>query len=89
MRIISTTDLDREGNDCYIFSSITLMEDRELYFVVLVERVAGYPYHKEVTLVGEPTPERLIAEFNYKGAGGVFKENEPHMRMLDTTTGRG
>lgn len=89
MRIMSTTDLDREGNDCYIFSSITLMEDRELYFVVLVERVAGYPYHKKVTLIGEPTPERLVAEFNYKDAGGVFKENEPHMRMLDTTTGRG
>ena len=89
MKIISSTNLDREGNDCYILSSITLMEDRELYFVVLVERVAGYPHHKEVTIVGEPTPERLVAEFNYKSAGGVFKENEPHMRMLDITTGRG
>ena len=89
MRIISTTDLDREGNDCYIFSSITLMEDRELYFVVLVERIVGYPYHKKVTIVGEPTSERLKAEFNYKDNGGIIKENEPHVRMYDTTTGRG
>ena len=83
MRIISTTDLNREGNDCYIFSSITLMEDRELYFVVLVERVVGYPYHKEITLVGEPTTDRLEAEFYYKDNGGVIKENIPHVRMDD------
>ena len=88
MRIISTTDLDRQGNDCYIFSSISLMEDRELYFVVLVERVAGYPHHKEVILVGEPTTDRLTAEFNYKGNGGIIKD-EPHVRMYDSSTGRG
>ena len=33
MRIISTTDLSREGNDCYIHSTVTLMEDKQIYFV--------------------------------------------------------
>ena len=83
MRIISTTDLSREGNDCYIHSSITLMEDKQLYFVVLVEKVVGYPYHKEVTICGHPSTNRLEAEFYYKDNGGIINENIPHVRMDD------
>lgn len=88
MRIISTTDLNREGNDCYIESSISLMEDRNLYFVILVEKVLGYPYTEKVIICGEPSTNRITAEFYYKDYGGIIKD-EPHIRMYDSSTGRG
>ena len=89
MRLISTTDLNYNSNDSFIQSSITLMEDRCLYFVVLVEKIFGDSNHEEVTIVGKPTTERLKAEFTYKDNGGIIKENESHVRMYDSVTGIG
>lgn len=34
MRIISTTDLSREGNDCFILESISLIEQFNIYAVI-------------------------------------------------------
>ena len=34
MKIISTTDLSREGNDCYIYESVSLIEEFGMYAVV-------------------------------------------------------
>ena len=73
MRIISTTDLSREGNDCYIHSSITLMEDNELYFVILTERVSGYPYFTEAIIIDEAKLDETKAKYIYTQNGGVLK----------------
>lgn len=42
MRIISTTDLSREGNDCYINESVTLVEQFGLYAVIICRKVTGW-----------------------------------------------
>ena len=73
MRIISTTDLSREGNDCYIHTTISLMEDNELYFVILTERVSGYPYSTEAFIIDEAKLDKDKAVYIYKQNGGVIK----------------
>ena len=73
MRIISTTDLSREGNDCYIHSTISLMEDNELYFVILTERVSCYPYSTEAFIIDEAKLDKDNAVYIYKQNGGVIK----------------
>ena len=76
MRIISTTDLSRQGNDCYIHSSISLMESCNLYFVILVEKVSGYPYHEDVIIIDEAKSDKDKAIYIYKQNGGKLNETK-------------
>lgn len=41
MKIISTTDLSREGSDCFIHESVSLAEQFDMYFVVRCQKVIG------------------------------------------------
>ena len=38
MKIISTTDLSREGNDCYIYESVSLVEAFGMYTVIVAKK---------------------------------------------------
>ena len=42
MRIISTTDISREGNDCYIYESVSLVEQFDLYTVLNFISITGW-----------------------------------------------
>lgn len=51
MRIISTTDLSREGNDCSINESISLVEQFELYAIIRCLKIVGNPNVENVEVL--------------------------------------
>jgi len=66
MQIISTTDTSREGNDCYIYESVTLVEQFGIYFVISIQKVTGWAEREEVQV--------LCTTADSKKAKKVYKE---------------
>ena len=42
MRIIASTDISREGNDCFINESISILEEFGIYSVIVCLKVTGW-----------------------------------------------
>ena len=70
MKIISTTDLSREGNDCYIYESISLVKEFEMYAVITCKKVVGWGKSAEMYVHGEPTTDIEDAKQRYWEYGG-------------------
>ena len=70
MKIISTTDLSREGNDCYIYESVSLVEAFGMYMVITCQRVTGWSETEDVCIQGEPTTDIEEAKQRYWEYGG-------------------
>lgn len=69
MNIISTTDLSREGNDCFIYESVSLVEQFNLYAIIRYWRVVGWSDREEVSVL-YTSPSRSSATERYKTYGG-------------------
>ena len=76
MRIISTTDISREGNDCYIYESVSLVEQFGIYSVINILRVTGWA-EREETIVLCATRDMDEAKKVYKSRGGIYQEYDP------------
>lgn len=74
MKVLYTTDLSHSGNDCYIYSSVSIIEEFEMFAVIVMEKTTGYYNDKRIYAFNEPfeTLEEAIAV--YKEYGGVVKE---------------
>ena len=70
MKIISTTDLSREGNDCYIYESVSLVEEFGMYTVITCKRVTGWSEYKDACIQGNPTTDIEEAKHRYWEYGG-------------------
>lgn len=66
MEIISTTDVSREGNDCYLEQSFTLVKQFGVYAVIFISRAGGWASHEEVRV--------LIATTDADEARKLYKE---------------
>lgn len=66
MNIISSTNLSRYGNDCYIEESVSLVEQFDLYVVIRFYKVSGWSDHEEVDV--------LITTKSQSEAGKKYKE---------------
>lgn len=66
MNVISTTEVSREGNDCYIRESYSLVEQFGLYAVIKFYKVTGWSDCEEVTI--------LITTSDKTEAGKKYKE---------------
>lgn len=71
MKIISTTDISREGNDCYIYESITLTEQFGIYAVINFVNVTGWAEREEVRVLCTTTDHKEAKKV-YKEYGGRF-----------------
>ncbi len=71
MKVISTTDLSRSGNDCYIYESVSLVEQFELFSVIRYWRVVGWSDREEVSIL-YTSLSRSTATEKYKSYGGRF-----------------
>ena len=69
MEVIYTTDLSRPGNDVYIYESISLIKQFELYAVIKVWRVTGWSEQEEVSVL-YTSLSRSTAIERYKSYGG-------------------
>ena len=66
MNVISSTNLSRYDNDCYIKESVSLVEQFDLYAVIRFYKVNGWSDYEEV--------EVLIATGDKAEAGKKYKE---------------
>lgn len=66
MKVLSTTNVSRVGNDCYIEESYSLVEQFGLYAVIRFYKVSGWSAREEV--------EVLIATSDKAKAGKKYKE---------------
>lgn len=73
MKVISTTDLSGVGNDCYIYKSVSLIEEFGMYNILTAEKVIGWSEVKRMYLMAENTCDFDRAKFMYKNAGGILK----------------
>jgi hypothetical protein len=69
MRVISTTDISREGNDCYIYESISLVEQFDIYSVINFLNVTGWAKREEVRVL-DTTRDIDEAKKVYRSVGG-------------------
>jgi hypothetical protein len=69
MEVIYTTDLSRPGNDVYIYESISLIKQFELYAVIRVWRVTGWSEQEEVSVL-YTSLSRISAVENFERYGG-------------------
>jgi hypothetical protein len=76
MRIISTTDISREGNDCYIYESVSLVEQFDIYSVINFLSITGWAECEEVRVLCT-TRDIDEAKKVYKSVGGVYQEYDP------------
>lgn len=51
MEIISTTDVSRYGNDCYIEESYSLVEQFGIYSIIRFYKVSGWSDREEVSVI--------------------------------------
>lgn len=65
MKVISTTDVSRIGNDCYIEESYSLVEQFGLYAVIKFYKVSGWSDREEVTIL-ITTSDKAEAGKEYK-----------------------
>lgn len=69
MEVIYTTDLSRPGNDVYIYESVSLIKQFELYAVIKVWRVVGWSEREEVSVL-YTSLSRISAVENFESHGG-------------------
>lgn len=69
MQVIYTTDLSRPGNDVYIYESVSLIKQFELYAVIKVWRVVGWSEREEVSVL-YTSLSRISAVENFESHGG-------------------
>ena len=72
MKVISTTDLSREGNDCYIYESVSLVEVFGMYTVIVSKKISGWWDTKEI-YCKDTTSDLDIAKQMYMKAGGILE----------------
>jgi hypothetical protein len=72
MKVISTTDLSHGGNDCYIYKSISLIEEFEMYTVVTAEKVVGWQDRQSISCDSKTTCDLQQAKYMYRQAGGIL-----------------
>ena len=70
MKIISTTDLSREGNDCYIYESVSLIEEFGMYTVITCKKVVGWSELQDICFQSNPTTNIDEAKHRYWEYGG-------------------
>jgi hypothetical protein len=76
MRVVSTTDISREGNDCYIYESVSLVEQFDIYSVINFLKVTSWAEREEVRVLCT-TRDIDEAKKAYKDAGGEYQEYDP------------
>lgn len=73
MNIISSTNLSRYGNDCYIEESVSLVEQFDIYAVIRFYKVSGWSDREEVNVL-ITTSSRTEAGKKYKEYCKYYKE---------------
>lgn len=72
MKIISTTDISRVGNDCYIYEAISLVEQFGIYAIIRCLKVTGWAKTESIEVIfSSHECSDVIKE--YDRLGGIIK----------------
>lgn len=74
MKILSTTDTSRFGNDCYIYETVNLVEQFGMYAIIMCQKISGWAEREDIFVV-QTTTDYNTAVAMYKDYGGAM-ENE-------------
>ena len=74
MEVIYTTDLSRPGNDVYIYESISLLKQFELYIVLRVWKTVGWSEIEEATIL-YTSNSRSSAIERFQSYDGIIEED--------------
>jgi hypothetical protein len=72
MKVISTTDVSRYGNDCYIEESYSLVEQFDVYSIIRFYKVSGWSDREEVSVIFTSSNEAEVRK-KYKEYCKYFK----------------
>ena len=72
MEVLSTTDVSRYGNDCYIEESYSLVEQFDIYAIIRCYKVSGWSDREEVSIVFSSS-SRSEAGKEYKKYCNLYK----------------
>ena len=48
MRIIATTDTSTPGNDCYIYETVSLVEQFGMYAIIVCQKIVGWVEQEKI-----------------------------------------
>ena len=68
MKTIVTTDLSREGNDCYIYESVSIIEEFGSYAVLVCTKLVGTAFSE-----GPAEYKTKLCSVNYEEACEAYK----------------
>ena len=74
MNIISTTDVSREGNDCYIHQTETLVEFCGMYAVIECVKITGWWEEKDVRVMHTTDDYNEAVNFYKNLCGGILED---------------
>lgn len=60
MNIITTKDTSRPGNDCWIYESVSLVEQFNVYAIIVCQSIIGWSPQKNI-FVAQTTTDLSIA----------------------------
>ena len=74
MQILYYTDLSREGNDCYIYNSIALIKEFDVYYILYTFRaVGGWSLNNQTVKVSDVFEDLNKAKKEYVRKGGKIE----------------
>lgn len=73
MSIISTTDKSTYGNDCYIYETVSLVEQFGMYAIIICQKVTGWAEREDISVNGVTTDYYKAVDM-YKYYGGILED---------------
>ena len=73
MKIISTTDTSKYGNDCYINETVSLVEQFGVYAVIVCQKITGWAEREDI-FVKQVTTDYDTAVAMYKDYEGILED---------------
>ena len=73
MRIISTTDTSKYGNDCYINETVNLVEQFGVYAIIICQKITGWAEREDI-FVKQTTTDYDTAVKMYKDYEGILED---------------
>lgn len=69
MNVIETKDISRPGNDVYFYEGVALVEQFDIYAVIIIRRISGWTSKQDVSVLFSSTNyEKAYEKFkNYRG----------------------
>lgn len=73
MKIISTTDISKRGNNCYINETVSLVEQFGIYAIIVCQKITGCVDQEDI-FTKQVTTDYDTAVKMYKDYEGVLEE---------------